>query len=114
MVVPVDDQDLLEAVLALCVLRRDGRVAVEAEALFFPGVVGVVSRRPDRAEGVTHLAPSHRIDGAQRAGRGERRDGAGHLDLLDRVHVLAGVMGTNERHRVRELRNDRHLVIEST
>ena len=54
--------------LTLGVSGRDRRVAVKAEALLAAGVVGVVPRGADGAEGVADLAPDDGVDRAEGAG----------------------------------------------
>ena len=101
-VVPVDDHDLLESVLTLGVSGRDRRVAIEAEALLAAGVVGVVPRGADGAEGVADLAPDDGVDGPQGTRDRELRDLTGHRDPADRLDVVARVMRPNERQGVGE------------
>jgi len=71
MVVPIDDQDLLEAVGLLGVPGGDGGVAVVARAFFVARVVCVVPGRPYRAEGVADVAAGDGVHGAEGAGHGQ-------------------------------------------
>ncbi len=111
-VVPVDDQDPLEPVDLLRVPRRDGRVAVEAEALFPTGVVGMVAGGPGGAEGVLHGTGRHGVHGSERTRDDELGHRPRHFDAADRRHVLRRVMTPDVRHGIREKRQRHRLLIQ--
>jgi len=97
--VPIDDQDLREAVLFLHVTGADGDIVEDAES---HSVVsqGVVPRGPDGAERVARLALDNGIDGGENAARSDKRRvirlaGNGHVGGIEiQQSVLAGGAGT--------------------
>ena len=99
-VVPVDDEHPLEPMHLLRVPRGHAGVAVVAEPFLGARVVRVVTRRPDRAEGVPYLPRDDRIDRGERPRNGEFRDRARDLDVTDRRDVLRRVERLDVRHRL--------------
>ena len=108
-IVPVHDQHLPVSAIILCVAGGDRGVREEAKALLRAGVVRVVSRRPDRAEGVSEPSRGNFPHGGERSGDGEFGDLAGGRDAPDAVHVLRRVVAHDRGQGIRPvLDRDQH------
>lgn len=82
--IPIEDCNFLNSQLFLGVARSDSHIIEEAEASYV-GARGVMTRRPDDAEGTVYPAAHHSIDSLASTTRGkERRSGS--------VSVFVGVV----------------------
>ena len=87
--VPVEDEDLVQSVLALQVSSRDRHVVEEAEAQR-DVALRVVAGRPAEREAVVDLGARHAVGQRERAARREQRDVVGVRADPDVRHVQVG------------------------